>query len=145
MLCYVQTRWDFCDIFICSKDIRNFRFLNYLTVHDCLKSNFLKITVLNVEILLDPNLLECVGYFLPMTSYCRNQFHFFNSVHNSARLFWAKNWLFRVQEDMQIISVCFSCRKLRFKAFLLYQFCKYWNNNNSAAGSLGEKRQKTNA
>ena len=76
LLRYVQTRWDFCDIFISSKDIRNFRFSNYLTVHDCLISNFLKITVLNVEILLNPNLLECVEYFLPLTSYCRNQLHF---------------------------------------------------------------------
>ena len=45
-------------------------------MHDCLISNFLKITVLNVEILLNPNLLECVEYFLPLTSYCRNQLHF---------------------------------------------------------------------
>ena len=37
---WVQNRWNFCDIFICSKDTRNFLFLVFLTVHAYLKIYF---------------------------------------------------------------------------------------------------------
>ena len=37
---WVQNRWIFCDIFICSKDTQQFRFLGFLTVHIYLKIYF---------------------------------------------------------------------------------------------------------
>ena len=42
------------------------------------KQIFLSITVLNVPIMLNPNLQKFLGYLLPFKRYLRNHFHFVN-------------------------------------------------------------------
>ena len=106
LLSWVQNCWNFRDFFIHSTDIRTFCFeiFNSARLFD---KQFLKITVLNVHIMLNLKLFEFLGYLLP-----RHHFHFFNGAHKKQPLFKANKLLFHVQiivewAVLKINDLCF--------------------------------------
>ena len=110
---WVQNRWIFCDIFICSKDTQQFRFLGFLTVH--------KTTLLKVVFTLNSDPLEFLRYLLPFKRYQWKHLIFFNSAWPQGEAFLIKKvllWLQNIVEwaVVKINHFCFLLREAKIQS-----------------------------